>query len=67
MDTILHNLKKYIIKVRSVPVYCFDCKSVDYCLGGLSKENLKKYKMYNLEDDCCRILGKKEVGEMYEI
>lgn len=67
MDTILHNMKKYIIKVRSVPVYCFDCKSVDFCLGGISKENLKKYGKYNLEDDCCRILGKKEIGNMYEI
>lgn len=67
MDTILHNLKKYIIKVRSVPVYCFDCKSVDFCLGGLSKENLKRYGKYNLEDDCCRILEKKEVGDMYEV
>lgn len=67
MDTILHNIKKYIIKVRSVPVYCFDCKSVDFCLGGLSKENLKRYGKYNLEDDCCRILEKKEVGDIYEI
>ena len=40
---------------------------MDFCLGGLSKENLKRYGKYNLEDDCCRILEKKEVGDMYEV
>ncbi len=68
-NTILEKIKKFILRWRSVPVYCFDCKNVSSCLGGMLCQNAIKdnYYSFNQEDKICQILHKKEVGDMYEI
>ena len=67
IEEMLCKIKKHVIRLRSVPVYCFDCKKVDGCLGGMLCSTFKKYGKYNIEDMACHILGAKERGEMYEI
>ena len=68
-NTILEKIKKFTLRLRSVPVYCFDCKNVSSCLGGMICQNAIKdnYYSFNQEDKICQILHKKEVGNIYEI
>ena len=57
------------IRWHSVPRYCFDCKNVSSCLGGVMCNNswTKQYIKFNSEDRNCHLLNKKELGNIYEI
>ena len=59
-EEFLFNVKTYVIRSRSVPVYCLDCKNVNSCLGSQICTGYHKYKMFNKEDTKCHILNKKE-------
>lgn len=53
-------IKKYAIRSRSVPVYCFPCKKVHTCLGGMLCTQFRKSNKFNMEDEYCHILNKAE-------
>ena len=68
-EIILEKIKKYILRWRSVPVYCFDCKKVNSCLGGMLCHNCitDEGYIFNQEDRICHLLNRKERGDMYKI
>ena len=67
VEDFIKKIRLFTIRFRSVPVYCFDCKKVNTCMGGELCSKMSSTKKFNQEDLTCTTLNCKEYGDMYKI
>lgn len=67
IETKFEKVKRFVLKVRSVPTYCHDCKKVSTCLGGEMCSNFNKEHKHNLPDTICKLFNYKEKTDMFYI
>ena len=66
-EEFIKKIKIFTIMFRSVPVYCFDCKFVKTCMGGMMCSRLRKTNKRNIEDLTCIYSNCKETTTTYKI